>query len=144
MTWCLLININITIICGVKIWIKVVHGWKCCAYPHFAFHRVKINVPNPYSNKALQDVSYHRFCQWYSLCQILLPCKFVFVGHNPNILKLVEWNFERLENTCIKKLEFMKGVGQYGEQIQTPFLICWTISKMMCNSCPLNIRRCWL
>jgi hypothetical protein len=66
-----------------------------------------IKVPNPYSNKALQDVSYHG----YSLCQILLPCKFVFVGHNPNILKLVERKFGWLEDTCIKKLEFMKGVG---------------------------------
>ncbi len=93
---------------------QVVHGWKCHAYPHFAFHCVMIKVPNPYSNKALQDVSYHGFlqCQWYSLCQILLPSKFVFIGHNPNILKLVEWNFVWLEDTCIKKLEFMKGVGQ--------------------------------
>ncbi len=36
--------INFTFIYNVWIWIQVVQGWKCCVWPHFTFHHVKINV----------------------------------------------------------------------------------------------------
>jgi hypothetical protein len=36
--------INFTFIHNVWIWSQVVHGWKCCVWPHFTFHHVKFKL----------------------------------------------------------------------------------------------------